>query len=103
MKEINSLFINFISVLYIICNVHGNSEDAATVSQLFPGSSNSDRCTMNGQGKGCENEKLQGDKTDKNGRKVIGPKFQKVHLELPRINPVRVSVNNRYLILHNFP
>ncbi len=52
----------------------------ATVSGLFKKEGIAENCKLGG--KDCFDENAP----------VYGPKFQKVHLELPRINPVRVRV-----------
>ncbi len=53
-----------------------------TLTDIFTKSENGKNCKANGGTMDCNNEKIN---------KVYGPKFQKVHLQLPRINPVRVS------------
>lgn len=92
MKMTRILLFEFIVVLCCTYKAYANREDAATVSELFARNIKS-KCTTNDSNNDCKNEGHLGKKTMENGTVMFGPKFQKVHLELPRINPVRVSGN----------
>ena len=86
-------------VEFVLCSIYigyANSEDAATVSELFARNMKS-KCTVSDSNNDCKNERDLGKESKENGAVMFGPRFQKVHLELPRINPVRVSANMQTL------
>ena len=86
--------IEFIVVFLISCKVSAfnpeNSENVATISKLFNANKN-DKCAVDGMNVNCNNEGQSNAKSKESNQIKVGPKFQKVHLELPRINPIRVG------------
>lgn len=62
-------------------------ENSKTVTKLFD---KENKCIMDRK-KGLCNNELGNSGNIERKLKSFGPKFQKVHLQLPRINPIRVS------------
>lgn len=74
-----------------------NGKEVSTISKLFHGSDN-DKCQLEGNDSQCKKDfEDEGNLRYRIGTpEMFGPKFQKVHLQLPRINPIRVSIISHY-------
>ena len=90
MKMILFWIVQYIIVWYATHSACANGNDAAVLSELFSRNSE-EKCTSNRRNNDCKNKEELDGKAVENNRRAFGPKFQRVHLELPRINPVRVS------------
>ena len=66
-------------------------QDQATVSGIFE-TANKNKCDISSPDGKCDHLQNKGPENSDEvvGKPVFGPKFQKVHLQLPRINPVHV-------------
>eukprot|EP00794_Sanderia_malayensis_P007661 gene7662-8498_t len=69
-----------------------STESEHTLADVFKVSDNEESCKLNGDKFNCERQS--------NGP-VFGPKFQKVHLQLPRVNPVKTGYERRVRLVND--
>ena len=83
-----------VTFIYLAVGITSNvdcGQDQATVSGIFE-TANKNKCDTSSPDGKCDHLQHKGPESSDEviGKPVFGPKFQKVHLQLPRINPVHV-------------